>query len=77
MKVETKFNVNENVFVLKQDKIQECRIELICIYLEREGNNEHKERMSYKIYSKQGVVFDYVKESEMFKTKEELIKSLY
>lgn len=79
MKIETKYNTEDEVYVMHDNKIQCGTIHEV--YIKKYGNfqyitNDYKGRtfISYKVnLSSTCAIFD---EKKVYKTKEELIKSL-
>lgn len=67
MKVETKYNANQTVFFMHENKIKSGEIAVIDIHLVA---NDNSINITYKIFNYQN---DRFKECEIFSTKEELL----
>ncbi len=70
MKVETKYNANQTVFFMHENKIKSGEIAVIDIHLVA---NDNSINITYKIFNYQNYTFD---ESKIFSTKEELLDYL-
>lgn len=70
MKVETKYNANQTVFFMYENKIKSGEIAVIDIHLVA---NDNSISITYKIYNYQNNTFN---ESEIFSSKEELLDYL-
>lgn len=73
MTIETKYNIGDEVFYLDENKVNKKKIEVIEFNLFKDGSGGLK----YKLegYNKEGN-WQYLKENELFPTKEELLASL-
>jgi hypothetical protein len=74
MTIKTKFNIQQTVFVMYDNKIHESEISIIETVTDFYGT---KTEYKIKIYDiSKGYIIKRVTECEIFATKEELIKSL-
>lgn len=71
MKIETKFNIDDEVFFLSNNKLYKNKILSINIYVKCE-----KTHIEYWMELSKEITRQYVKEEEVFATKEDLLKSL-
>lgn len=76
MKIETKFDVGQKCFIMQANKIVETTIKEISIYVYRDNpcQENNVPHIRYGIKSYLGELS--LTESDMFKTKEELINAL-
>lgn len=72
MKLETKFNLRQKVYFMWGNKVQSLQIDSISVKAIALGGGEEEIEISYKL---NGLTNSF-DESDLFATKEELLKSL-
>jgi hypothetical protein len=71
MKIETKYNIGDEVWIISKGKVVKDVVDMIHIHI---GSDEN---ITYSLKSKRILgLFETIKESSIFHTKEELLKSL-
>ena len=71
MKIETRYNIGDEVWIISKGKAVKDVIDMIHIHIGRDEN------ISYSFRSKRALgLFETVEESSIFSTKEELLNSL-
>ena len=71
MKIETKYNIGDEVWIVSQGKAVKDVVDMIHIHI---GCDEN---ISYSFNNKRALgLFEIIEESSIFSTKEELLKSL-
>lgn len=73
MVIETKYNIGDEVWFIHDNKVKSATIITISIFVERDMNSQYVSNSAqYGLY---GFPYPYV-ENHLFRTKEELLKSL-
>lgn len=72
MKIETKFNIDDEIFTIFEDNIVKGKVARIMI--ESRGNSMSDTEISYMIYCENGYAIQRTSESKLFATKQELIE---
>ena len=71
MRIETKYNIGQEVWIISKGKAVKDVVDMIRIYI---GCNKN---ISYSFKSRRALgLFETIEESSVFPTKEELLKSL-
>jgi hypothetical protein len=72
MKIETKYDIGQEVWCMFCDELTQCTIEAIKPYI-----NRRKSVFTYYVVPNDGSTYGFnIEEYELFPTKEELLKSL-
>ena len=76
MKIETKYNIGDNIWFMNANKAVCYKINSFKISIYRKGTNANNVNQEYTIeYSPEGLVL-FLNEDNCFATKEELLNSL-
>ena len=73
MEIKTKFNLRQKVYFIWGNKVQSLQIDSISVKAIALGGGEKEIEISYQL---NGLTTDRFDESDLFATKEELLKSL-
>lgn len=76
MDIKTKFNVDDEVFFLKDNKVQSCSVKRIAISVQNGVYNQLSLWIRYYLYSEDANTYHNEKDNNLHSSKEELLKNL-